>query len=138
MRPQVLTQELTAPGYTYDAGLRDQNAIVYVLKTQWAEHSKHVALVNSEYCLNCYWRDLLQEGDLASSDKRVSAFSGLAVMGEPVQDLLEPFQALVMGESLSWTCARWRFGAPAAGRFVGCMGGGVGWQQVVLLCVKGG
>ena len=69
----MLGKELTAPGYEYDSGLRDQNAIVYLLKTQWAEHAKHVALVNSEYCLNCYWRDLLRDGDYSSSSDKASA-----------------------------------------------------------------
>ena len=28
-------------------------------------------LVNKQYCLNCYWRDLLREGDLRSDDTKV-------------------------------------------------------------------
>lgn len=68
---QILKKELTAPGYTYDSGLRDQNAIVHVLKTGWEEHKAHVLLINKQYCLNCYWKDLLQSGDLSSDDKKV-------------------------------------------------------------------
>lgn len=68
---QVLKKELTAPGYVYDSGLRDQNAIVYVMKTGWKEHKSHVLLINKQYCLNCYWKDLLQSGDLSSDDKKV-------------------------------------------------------------------
>ena len=30
-------------------------------------------LVNKQYCLNCYWRDLLREGDLRSDDTKVRA-----------------------------------------------------------------
>ncbi len=69
---QILKKELTAPGYAYDSGLRDQNAFVYVMKTAWKQHSSHVMLVNKQYCLNCYWKDLLQSGDLSSDDKKVS------------------------------------------------------------------
>lgn len=68
---QTLKTELTAPGYTYDSGLRDQNAIVYVLKQGWKEHASHVMLVNKQYCLNCYWKDLLKAGDFKSDDKKV-------------------------------------------------------------------
>lgn len=68
---QVLKKGLTAPGYKYDSGLRDQNAIVYVMKQEWEEHQPHVLLVNKQYCLNCYWRDLLN-GDLKSDDTKVS------------------------------------------------------------------
>lgn len=67
---QVLKKELTAPTYRYDSGLRDQNAITYVLKQEWAEHQSHVLLVNKQYCLNCYWRDLLNN-DLKSDDTKV-------------------------------------------------------------------
>ena len=67
---QVLKKELTSPGYKYDSGLRDQNAITYVLKQEWEEHQSHVLLVNKQYCLNCYWRDLLN-GDLKSDDTKV-------------------------------------------------------------------
>ncbi|CAL8464124.1 g3659 [Coccomyxa elongata] len=69
---EVLKKELTAPGYIYDSGLRDQNAIVYVMKTGWKEHKSHVLLINKQYCLNCYWKDLLQSGDLSSDDKKVN------------------------------------------------------------------
>jgi hypothetical protein len=72
MCAQVLKKELTAPGYAYDSGLRDQNAFVYALKMGWKEHSSHVLLINKQYCLNCYWKDLLQSGDLSSNDKKVS------------------------------------------------------------------
>ena len=70
---QVLKKGLTAPSYKYDSGLRDQNAITYVLKQAWEEHQPHVLLVNKQYCLNCYWRDLLREGDLRSDDTKVRA-----------------------------------------------------------------
>ena len=83
LRAQVLAQELTAPGYEYDSGLRDQNAIVYLLKRDWAQHAQRVLLVNAQYCLNCYWRDLLQQGDLASSDKAVRAARGAPLLLEP-------------------------------------------------------
>lgn len=66
----MLKKELTAPGYKYDSGLRDQNAITYVLKQEWEEQQSHVLLVNKQYCLNCYWRDLLN-GDLKSDDTKV-------------------------------------------------------------------
>ena len=69
----MLRKGLTAPSYKYDSGLRDQNAITYVLKQAWAEHQPHVLLVNKQYCLNCYWRDLLREGDLRSDDTKVRA-----------------------------------------------------------------
>ncbi len=67
----MLKKGLTAPGYKYDSGLRDQNAIVYMMKQEWEEHQPHVLLVNKQYCLNCYWRDLLN-GDLKSDDTKVS------------------------------------------------------------------
>ena len=84
MSVQVLTQELT--GYEYDSGLRDQNAIVYLLKRDWAQHAQHVQLVNAQYCLNCYWRNLLQQGDLASSDKavRVARHTPCTATGRPL------------------------------------------------------
>ena len=63
--------ELTDPGYTYDTGLRDQNAIVYMLKKYWPEMRGKLQLVNKQYCLNCYWRDLMAMGDIKSSEKRV-------------------------------------------------------------------
>ena len=66
----MLKKELTAPRYKYDSGLRDQNAITYVLKQEWADHQSHVLLVNKQYCLNCYWRDLLNN-DLKSDDTKV-------------------------------------------------------------------
>lgn len=69
---QRLRQQLNAPGYVYDPGLRDQNAIVYVLKTEWARHKAHVLAISKQYCLNCYWRDLLELGDLRSDESRVS------------------------------------------------------------------
>lgn len=68
---KVLKKELTSPRYKYDSGLRDQNAITYVLKQEWEEHQSHVLLVNKQYCLNCYWRDLLN-GDLKSDDTKVN------------------------------------------------------------------
>jgi hypothetical protein len=39
----------------------------------------HTQLVNRQYCLNCYWRDLLELGTLSSDDTRVhfiNHFSG--------------------------------------------------------------
>ena len=69
---QVLMEQLSAPEYKYDTGLRDQNAIVYLLKKHWPEMRSKVQLVNKQYCLNCYWRDLLVLGDIRSSEKRVS------------------------------------------------------------------
>ena len=39
----------------------------------------HTQLVNRQYCLNCYWRDLLELGTLTSDDTRVhfiNHFSG--------------------------------------------------------------
>ena len=68
---QVLSEQLTAPEYTYDTGLRDQNAIVYLLKKHWPEMKSKLQLVNKQYCLNCYWRDLMAMGDIKSSEKRV-------------------------------------------------------------------
>lgn len=78
---QVLKKELNAPTYRYDSGLRDQNAITYVLKQEWAEQQSHVLLVNKQYCLNCYWRDLLNN-DLKSDDTKVSCYPGLAQLEE--------------------------------------------------------
>lgn len=75
---QVLKKELTAPRYIYDSGLRDQNAIVYVMKAGWKEHKSHVLLINKQYCLNCYWKDLLQSGDLSSDDKKVHCRAPIA------------------------------------------------------------
>lgn len=68
---QVLMEELTSPEYTYDPGLRDQNALSYLLKRDWKKNMPHVELVNRQYCLNCYWRDLLELGTLTSDDTRV-------------------------------------------------------------------
>ena len=68
---QVLSEQLTAPEYTYDTGLRDQNAIVYLLKKHWPDMKSKLQLVNKQYCLNCYWRDLMAMGDIKSSEKRV-------------------------------------------------------------------
>ena len=68
---QQLQSQLTAPGYVYDPGLRDQNAIVYMLKKDWHKHKAHVLAINKQYCLNCYWRDLLELGDLRSDDSKV-------------------------------------------------------------------
>lgn len=64
-------EELTSPEYTYDPGLRDQNALSYLLKRDWKKNMPHVELVNRQYCLNCYWRDLLELGTLTSDDTRV-------------------------------------------------------------------
>ena len=69
---QRLRQQLNAPGYVYDPGLRDQNAIVYMLKKEWARHKAHVLTISKQYCMNCYWRDLLELGDLRSDESRVS------------------------------------------------------------------
>ena len=65
--------------YTYDPGLRDQNAITYLLKRDATVNMPHTQLVNRQYCLNCYWRDLLELGTLSSDDTRVhfiNHFSG--------------------------------------------------------------
>ena len=67
----VLMEELTSPEYTYDPGLRDQNALSYLLKRDWQKNMPHTQLVNRQYCLNCYWRDLLELGTLTSDDTRV-------------------------------------------------------------------
>ena len=64
-------KELTNPNYKYDTGLRDQNAIVYLLKKHWAKVKQKLLLVNKQYCLNCYWRDLMAMGDIRSSEQRV-------------------------------------------------------------------
>lgn len=75
----VLMEELTSPEYTYDPGLRDQNAISYLLKRDATVNMPHTQLVNRQYCLNCYWRDLLELGSLQSDDTRVhfiNHFSG--------------------------------------------------------------
>ena len=75
----VLMEELTSPEYTYDPGLRDQNAISYLLKRDATVNMPHTQLVNRQYCLNCYWRDLLELGTLTSDDTRVhfiNHFSG--------------------------------------------------------------
>ena len=68
---QVLTQQLN--GYEYDPGLRDQNAVAYLLKRDWARQRGHVSLIQKQYCMNCYWRDLLDLGDLRSDESRVRA-----------------------------------------------------------------
>ena len=75
----VLMEELTSPEYKYDPGLRDQNAITYLLKRDATVNMPHTQLVNRQYCLNCYWRDLLELGTLTSDDTRVhfiNHFSG--------------------------------------------------------------
>ena len=68
---QILSTELTDPSYKYDQGLRDQNAIVYLLKKHWPDMRGKLLLVNKQYCLNCYWRDLMAMGDIQSNEKRV-------------------------------------------------------------------
>lgn len=84
---QILKKELTAPGYTYDAGLRDQNAIVYELKASWEEHQSHVLLVNKQYCLNCYWKDLMQ-GDLKSDETKACSCCPLCTCFPIRQELM--------------------------------------------------
>jgi len=76
---EMMREQLTDPDYKYDTGLRDQNAIVYLLKKHWPEMRTKLQLVNKQYCLNCYWRDLMAIGDIKSSEKRVqfvNHFSG--------------------------------------------------------------
>ena len=77
-----MKEQLTAPDYKYDTGLRDQNAIVYLLKKNWPEMRTRLQLVNKQYCLNCYWRDLMAIGDIASSEKRVSRPFGVCEFGQ--------------------------------------------------------
>ena len=68
---QRLKSELSAPDYEYDAGLRDQNGIVYQLKRDGTRALSHVKLVNWGYCLNCYWRDLQGRDNFTYSDQQV-------------------------------------------------------------------
>ena len=67
---QRLKSELSAPDYEYDAGLRDQNGIVYQLKRDGARALSRVKLVNWGYCLNCYWRDLQGRDNFTYSDEQ--------------------------------------------------------------------
>lgn len=53
---QILLKELQADAYS--DGLRDQNAVIYLLKTH-PEWQDRVAFQDKEICLNCYWRDLI-------------------------------------------------------------------------------
>lgn len=53
---QILLKELQADAYS--DGLRDQNAVIYLLKTHPEWHDR-VAFLDKEVCLNCYWRDLI-------------------------------------------------------------------------------
>ena len=57
----------------------------YLLKKDWAKHRSHVTIVNKQYCLNCYWRDLLDLGDLRSDESRVrsQAFQVFACSDRP-------------------------------------------------------
>ena len=69
-RAQRLKAELSAPEYEYDAGLRDQNGIVYQLKRDGARALSRVKLVNGGFCLNCYWRDLQGRDNFTYSDEQ--------------------------------------------------------------------
>lgn len=85
---QRLKSELSAPDYEYDAGLRDQNGIVYQLKRDGARALSHVKLVNWGFCLNCYWRDLQGRDNFTYSDeqaRRPRAQRPLHVTAEPWQ-----------------------------------------------------
>jgi len=53
---QVLLKELQAGAYS--DGLRDQNAVIYLLKTH-PEWQDRVLFQDKEICLNCYWQDLI-------------------------------------------------------------------------------
>ena len=53
---QVLLKELQAGAYS--DGLRDQNAVIYLLKTH-LEWQDRVMFQDKEICLNCYWHDLI-------------------------------------------------------------------------------
>lgn len=53
---QLLLQELQAGAYS--DGLRDQNAVIYLLKTH-PEWQDRVLFQDKEICLNCYWQDLV-------------------------------------------------------------------------------
>ncbi len=53
---QVLLKELQAGAYS--DGLRDQNAVIYLLKTH-PEWQDRVMFQDKEICLNCYWQDLI-------------------------------------------------------------------------------
>ena len=53
---QILLKELQAEPYS--DGLRDQNAVIYLLKTH-PEWQDRVLFQDKEICLNCYWQDLI-------------------------------------------------------------------------------
>lgn len=53
---QILLKELQADAYS--DGLRDQNAVIYLLKVH-PEWQDRVGFQDKEICLNCYWRDLI-------------------------------------------------------------------------------
>ena len=53
---QILLKELQADAYS--DGLRDQNAVIYLLKTH-PEWQDRVLFQDKEICLNCYWQDLI-------------------------------------------------------------------------------
>ncbi len=44
---------------------------MYELKRDGAKALAHVKLVNSDFCLNCYWRDLQGRGNFSYSDEQV-------------------------------------------------------------------
>jgi len=95
---QMMREQLTDPDYKYDTGLRDQNAIVYLLKKHWPEMRTKLQLVNKQYCLNCYWRDLMAIGDIKSSEKRVRYVYFVQDMQESAPPLpsLPPLHARLM------------------------------------------
>ena len=61
----MLLKELQADAYS--DGLRDQNAVIYLLKTHPEWHDR-VAFMDKEVCLNCYWRDLIGVTGYAKPD----------------------------------------------------------------------
>ena len=67
---QILLKELQADAYS--DGLRDQNAVIYLLKTH-PEWQDRVLFQDKEICLNCYWQDLI----------------GVTGYGKPTYDRLE-------------------------------------------------
>lgn len=97
---QIFLKELSADGYS--DGLRDQNAVVYLLKTHPEWHSK-VAFVDKEVCLNCYWRDLVGVTGFAKPD--FERTENVRTFAAPTRTLLACLASVVSCKSRTSTSA---------------------------------
>ena len=84
MFAQVLLKELQAGAYS--DGLRDQNAVIYLLKTH-LEWQDRVMFQDKEICLNCYWHDLI----------------GVTGYGKPSYDRVENVSSIRISICTLWT-----------------------------------